>query len=436
MFPYPSVLRPSAALARNFSKHGSGLDIGRLIQSNILGSVAGGASPQVIRPGAPNPLSGKVMKFGDSSLHLTVLDPKESEDCCFFVSCGLGGASSKRSLFESYKSIAKLVGTENLGVYSSLTDAERRSERYRKGLPYYYDGEYINVEESENFFEKVFKERFFDPVSKLKDPKTIQPLALFGFSIGHRENISHVNYLHERIINALRNEGKNVGLTSRYFEKLTLVNIGSPVSWGRGRLPKSMIDGLVEGIVTPKDAEECLDSQKKLGTEEEVVKYPVPDVKTINYRSAFDAGTAKPKEDFANFHCNQLLLTTPQVACFTRPGVIKDKMYVFGHGLVPEIFLTDDAQEPPKNNLLGHDLPDYADAIAKHPATMHPILTLGSLVKADPLHSGSGVIQLAYDPKKAISEKDKEILELKWSREIRRREFMKFFYDEDRGASR
>ena len=85
-----------------------------------------------------------------------------------------------------------------LMVYSSLTDCERREERFRKGLPYYFDESYINVEESENFYNQVLKNRFFDKDDKLKNPQDVNKIILFGFSIGHRENKSHVNLLHQR----------------------------------------------------------------------------------------------------------------------------------------------------------------------------------------------------------------------------------------------
>ncbi|NBV06520.1 MAG: hypothetical protein EBS06_04710 [Proteobacteria bacterium] len=148
-------------------------------------------------------------------------------------------------------------------VYSSLTDSDRREERFRKGIPYYYDESYINQEESENFFNQVLRNRFFDENDKLKNPDDVKKIILFGFSIGHRENKSHVNFLHQKISQALVREGKDVKQISEYFSKLALVNIASPVNWEGRKLPKNIIEGLDNGTISPKDAEDYYNQQKE-----------------------------------------------------------------------------------------------------------------------------------------------------------------------------
>ncbi len=155
----------------------------------------------------------------------------------------------------------------------------------------------------------------------------------------------------------------------------------------------------------------------------------MPEVRTINYRSAFDMGTAKPIDDFNNFHCNEMLLTMPQVFGFIRPDRHTEKMYVFGRGLVPEIFSSDDINESPKNNMLGHNLADYADAISKHQSTMLPILTLGSLVGLDLSAPQAGIVEHVYREERVPSERDNKSLRLEWHREMSRREGMRSFYE-------
>ncbi len=319
-----------------------------------------GNTPQAIKNGKVNPLAGKVVTFS-KSWESTTLSPDDTEEFSAILSCGLGGASSEDGLFESFYPIEKLMrDSGKLMVYASLTDSDRREERFRKGIPYYYNESYINQEESENFFNQVLKNRFFDKGGKLNNPKDIKKIILFGFSIGHRENKSHINFLYQRISEALEKEGRDQKQIKEYFNKIALVNIASPVNWEGRKLSEEIIKELDEGRISPQDAENYYNAHKE--TQNLHSKPMVPLVREVGFRSVLDMGTAKPESDFNNFHCNQDLYRA-RIFRFVRPEQRTAEMYLFGKGAVDKVFDGVGVDNGYKQNKLGHNLTDYSAAI-------------------------------------------------------------------------
>ena len=344
-------------------------DTDKLIKDNMLGS---GKSPQNILPAKiPNPLAGELVTFL-KPWKAERLDQNDSNKFDIILSCGLGGGSSEDNLYESFYPITKLLDSQNLAVYSSLTDCVKRDERFRKGLPYYYDESYINDEESSNFFKKVLEKRFFDNKGKLKDPENVSNLMLFGFSIGHRENKSHMNYLYQKISSTVEKEGINSKQIQAYFNKIALINIASPVNWDCRKLPKEIIVGLEQGKISPGEAEEYYE---KHGSIDKEIPYPPITTRTINYRSVLDFGTAKPKSDFNNFHCNHDLFVG-KIFKFKSPKQGQESMYLIGKGLMEDI-LEEDIKTW-KNNTLGHNLTNYAKTIYGNVETLFPVNILKS----------------------------------------------------------
>ncbi len=383
-----------------------------LIRDNTLGV---GKSPQKIKEGKPNILAGKVVTF-DKAGKSEILDSTDiSNHFSIVLSCGLGGGGSEKSLFESYEPISHLLYKDEVAVYSSLRDSEGRQERFRKGLPYYYDESYVNEEESQNFFKQVLEKRFFTD-GKLKDPRKVQNLLLVGFSIGHRENISHINFLYDKIAQSLDKEGKNPSLIQRYFEKVAVVNIGSPVNWRGKKVSKEILTAVEQGTIdlgdiTEKDYTDFGDAEVRR----------LDRISVLNIRSVMDMGTAKPEADFNNFHCNSLLYR-PEIFKSVRLGR-NESMYIFGAGKVKELYF--DKSDVLKHNFLGHGLESYAKAIHDSTSTTKTILSLLSSPRYDLSLPESDVLYLPYDQNRRPSLEDTKILEEAWAGELQIREVMR-----------
>lgn len=408
------VKHSTEATSASKSKLSSVADVDQLIKDNILGL---GKSPQVIKDGKPNKLAGKVVTFADPWQSET-LDPSDvSTDFSVLLSCGLGGGGSEGNLYKSYFAISRLLDKDEVAVYSSLKDAEGRQERFRKGLPYYYDESYINEEESENFFKQVLQKRFFKDDGKLKDPRKVSDLVLFGFSIGHRENISHMNYLWEKLTEALEKEGKIPSLITKYFDKVALVNIGSPVNWSDKKVSQEILTAIEQGSITPADIKE-----EHYVTRVTPAYRRLSHINIVNFRSVFDMGTAKPAADFNNFHCNPDLYV-PEIFKYNRPFG-KEYMYVLGAGKVRELYFEDEL-ETLKHNSLGHELRNYAQAIFDS-KSLNSILSLISSPRSDISRSESADRgYLVYDQNRQPSESDIESLQKEWRRELAVREVMR-----------
>lgn len=396
-------------------KPASAIDINRLIENNILGL---GVTPQVIKSGKHNELAGKVVTF-DRPWESETLSPKDvSEDFSVVLSCGLGGGSSVSGLYKSYFAISRLLDIDRVAVYSSLNDAEQRQERFRKAMPYYYDQSHINEEESRNFFDQVLKKKFFNDEGRLKDFRKMSDLVLFGFSVGHRENVSHINFLQREISSALDRESKSPDLIKKYFEKVALVNIGSPVNWSGKRVSQKILKALESGEILPAEITEKDFIVESAGhsMQKKSLQFNI-----VNFRSVFDMGTAKPESDFNNFHCNSAIFV-PEIFKFARPNH-KDYMYVLGAGKVREFYF--DESEMPKDNALGHELINYARAIFDSEGAKRPILALTSSAKSDISRAEPDVRYFVYDPERKPSDDDKETLREEWSRSLAVRNFLR-----------
>ncbi len=397
----------------------SAQDIELLMSKNILGASAN-LSPQTIIPGKKSELSGHLVDFSHP-WEADILSPQDVEQFSAILSPGLGGGSTNKSLYESCFPISQLIDLK-VAVYSPLTDAERREERFRKGLPYYYNETYINEEESENFFNKVLKKRFFNEGGQLKDPNKVNNLVLFGFSIGHRENVSHVNYLRKKIVEALAQEKKPPELLQEFFYKIALVNIGSPINWEGKKLPHEMLVDLESGKKSIQEAEAHYSKNGLLEPDEE----ELPELRVINYRSVVDMGTAKPRSDFNVFHGNPKLYSAKTYR-IERPNRALEDMYVFGQGLVKESFVSSNVGEFLKSNILGHDLCAHAQTINDNEEALMPIMVLKSSTKFNIAPVQRGVVEMLYNPNKKPSTSDMDFVKLEWFRECARREAMKLY---------
>jgi len=388
-------------------------DINKIIINNQLGK---GDTPQmgIMKSGLKSEFSGHPITFGDSGEPTILTDTSESK---VVLSPGLGGGSSKRSLHASWLPVSQLID-KNIIIYAPLTDTDRPA-RFRRGLPGYYDRTYINQEESENFFNKILKNRFFDDKGILKNPENISNLVLFGFSIGHRENLSHINYLHKQISKALLDEGSDKKFIQNYFDKISLINIASPLNWDDIKLPTEILEGLESGRLSPADAEKYrLENPNTKQLEED----KLPKFTIINYRSVVDMGTSKPISDFNVFHCNKNFYV-PKIFSFGRFGMSGyEVMYIIGRGLIEESFIDEGDIETIKTNGLGHDLSAYVDAISKNTDLMIPIT---NLLKGR-VNTGLGFIR-TFNPDKNPTDEDRSVLKLEWGRQVEKAEAMKFY---------
>lgn len=348
-------------------------DIEKITDSNILGV---GESPQNIRPMPKNMHAGKFFTFNPKGQDLYEDLEVEGEDLHnipVLVSCGLGGGYSKKTLFDSWLPFQQLlsINPEDIAVYSSLNEGESSKTRFQKGLPYYYDESYINQEESENFFEKFLKLRFFNKDDSLKNLDEISPLLLLNFSIGYRETKSHMNFLYQKVLKVLEKEGIDLKEVSKIFDKIQSINVASPVNWSNKKLPNYLIKELENGNISVRDIENYMTKEFISFDQRDLFQLPSPE-QTISVRSIFDKGTAKPVDDFNNFHRNHKLFQYP-VNYFERQylnnPIKKDEMTIIKDTKLYNIsFCKSGNSIYLKNNSLGHNLPNYTEAMSNSSA--------------------------------------------------------------------
>lgn len=293
----------------------------KLIGDNVLGQ---GISPQKLDSNKFNEFAGELLGFEtiryDKDQYLTTFgksDIKKSKDIVF--SPGLGGGENKKRLEDSLLILTHFKEKSGLLAYSPLDEGINRKNRFNNGLPYYQNPYFINETESNNFFDKVLKSKFFNADGTLKTIEEIDHLTLSGYSIGHRENISHINYL----IREFRKIGLKDEEIDEYLEKISLINIGSPVNW----------------------------------TVEIQDDHPIQKLRIINIRSQLDFGTAKPIEDFNNFH-NNPDFRYDKLPYFQNPNNPNEVMFVLTKDIVGDNF---------DLRTKGHDLNNYMKVIASHP---------------------------------------------------------------------
>ena len=397
-------------------------DTEKSIENNILGK---GKTPQNIAPSKSNSFSGKCLTF-HKPRQSEIIDSKDACEFPVVVVPGLGGGDSEDRLYESWHPFSQLLSVypQDMMIYSPLLEGEERPKRFREGLPYYYDESYINKTESTHFFDNVLKPRFFDD-GKLRDPETISPLLLAGFSIGYREVKSHLNFLYEEISKTAEKEGSSnqQHLIQEYFNKIAVINVASPLNWSGRKLPKEIISALAEGEISPKEAEELY---IKEGSPKEKT-YPPVKINILHYRSVVDRGTAKPEDDFNNFHCNRELYH-PEIFYFIRPDT-KEAMYVMGTGLIKSMLLNNDKLGSSyKNNSLGHNLDNYLESIYENPKLFRPIENLQHFLSTNKSANKKidftntqyqlGTTMLLFNENRCPDEKDRLALIKAWHSEL------------------
>jgi hypothetical protein len=134
----------------------------------------------------------------EAGSELRIANPEMVAKAQVIITPGLGGASSDRALRNTYSQMAKLAPNLRKLIYSPKLDADQ-DRRYIKGAMPYVETDYINQEESENFFEKIFVPIFFDQEKQLKDPNDCKRVILLSHSIGAREAGSHLRYLKAKL---------------------------------------------------------------------------------------------------------------------------------------------------------------------------------------------------------------------------------------------
>lgn len=409
--PRKESIRRSSSI-RLQEKPYSGETFEKLLENNFLGK---GTTPQKIIPGINCGFNGKMYTYNPNDNYSPIeVDPSEAQDFDVIFSPGLGGTSSPHELANSCFAIDKLFSPKRVLVYSPLKEGERIPERFREGLAFYFKEDYIDEEESENFFNKILKPRIFEKDGKLKNPDDIKPFILCGYSVGHRGGtVSHINYLHEKIKEAFAKDGKGSrwNLIKKYYSKITVVNIASPVNWANINLPKEVVDEIVKGSMSPREALQYYEEHGSYGME--CPTFPASYITTINYRSLFDMGTAKPEHDFVNFHCRKELFEL-SASCFARPLVASEKMYVLG-----QPYLHEDLEDPTnpasgyKGDLYHHGLGDNVGMMRKF--GFNP--NYSEETKQIPSHKKFST-PIEFDTNREATDKDWKCLRDEWRKEL------------------
>lgn len=223
-----------------------------------------------VDPKLTNPYAGQVLTFGSGASSLKETKEDEIKRAEIIVSPGLGGGGSEWALHDTMFQMSRVFPGRHLAIYSPVNEGEGRACRYALGMGCYIVPSFINEEESENFFKKVFAPRFFDPSGKPLPPEKCSRIVLGNFSIGGREAESHFRFF----ANQLLASGVRKRDIPQYFDKIALFNIGCPrPSWGNPedrpltatvfsqddvgcrKLPQFMIDFLLNGRLGSSPAE-------------------------------------------------------------------------------------------------------------------------------------------------------------------------------------
>lgn len=235
---------------------------------------------------------GQVIEI-EAGSELRIANPEMVAKAQVIITPGLGGASSDRALRNTYAQMAKLASNLRKLIYSPKLDADQ-DRRYIKGAMPYVETDYINQEESENFFEKIFMPIFFDQEKQLKDSNDCKRVILLSHSIGAREAGSHLRYLKAK----LEESGHEEDQIKKYMNKILCVNIGSPLTQS------------LECELSP----------------------------SVYFISLTDCGSKKPEKFFNNIFLNPDLYRQ-KVTCLTRYGKNSPNMLlVMGPDVIPPTF--------------------------------------------------------------------------------------------------
>lgn len=281
-----------------------------------------GYIPGKIDKGPDNDNAGKVMDFDDVLLEA---NSDKIRECKVIGVPGLGGGESSKVIARTLLDFKRIFPGSL--VYVPKDEGAGRENRYIEGLGYYSNEGHINRLESESFFEKIIAPKITNENGKLLEPEKINKFTLLGFSIGSREIKSHVNYLSDHLIS----QGVERGDLQRYFNRVMVLNIGSPINWS--------------------------DHFRAL-------YLPSPNI--INVLSSTDMGSRKPDELMRAVFLNPASHVEGEVTKFLRPFMNpkKEGLVVLGGGVVSNGKMIKEGVFVP--NKLGHNLSNYVDAITSH----------------------------------------------------------------------
>ena len=248
------------------------------------------------QPGSSTGLFGQAIEIKAGS-EPRIANPEMVAGVQVIIIPGLGGASSDRALRNTYDQMTKLAPDSRTLFYSPKLDADQ-DRRYIKGAMPYVETDYINQEESKNFFEKIFMPIFFDQEKQLKDPNDCKRVILLSHSIGAREAGSHLRYLKAK----LEENGCEEDQIRKYMNKILCVNIGSPLTQS------------LERELSP----------------------------SVYFISLTDCGSKKPEKFFNNIFLNPDLYRQ-DVTCLTIDGENSPNMLlVMGPDVIPPTFKRSD----------------------------------------------------------------------------------------------
>jgi hypothetical protein len=172
-----------------------------------------------------NPLAGKVVVIEQGLVEMRKSKTKKPQ--VIFVP-GLGGGTSSSRVERNLSSAQKFLPNADMVVYVPLHECDaKQHERYANGTKLYDDRNFINEEESRNFFEQVIKTKFCDEQGNLLPPEQCERLILVNHSIGAREAVSHMKWLKRH----LAESGLGEAEIKKYMDKILRINIASPDSF-------------------------------------------------------------------------------------------------------------------------------------------------------------------------------------------------------------
>ncbi|MBM5782109.1 MAG: hypothetical protein FJ368_01665 [Pelagibacterales bacterium] len=294
--------------------HQDYVQVEKIIKSNLMPDFSDlRFIPSSIKPGPENKCAGSF--FSLKKDQLIEAEKSELKEAKVIVSPGLGGGDSEKQLKYSIEEFRRIF--PDAVVYSPLKDGQGRESRYIEGLHYYQNENYINLEESNNFFAKIILPKITDKDGNLLKPEEIEKFTLAGFSIGSRENRSHLEYTYEFLLS----KGVAEAEIPKYFDRISVVNIGSPVNWSSLRVDS------------------------------------IP-IFTTNILSATDMGTRKPDSLMRAIYLDPECHDNDS-SFFYRPNSTNNHLIVLGNNYVPVV-------SQRVVNKLGHDLAAYIDAVIKN----------------------------------------------------------------------
>lgn len=333
--------------------------------------------PGSIAPGPYNKSAGEILSFNDRK-DLTKLDIDKISSSKVIAIPGLGGGDTLDRASQSLSQFKRLFPEAIL--YSPLLEGERREDRYLNGLYHYQNEDAINQDESENFFKKVISPKILDENGKLLPPEAMDRFSLVGFSIGSREIKSHINYLFEFL---LKHDVEKPDI-QKYLDKISVVNIGSPINWSNHKASYSPF--------------------------------------ILNILSVTDQGTRKPDEVMRGFYLDSKS-HLEEASLFHRPFAEKGKdcAVILGNDAVPNGKIENGVFVP---NLLGHNLSGYIEALLNASDPVKKLLDLqrsftsdcgisGEQFKKESIACLKGAREFEYD--RELKEHDVKNLLKSWS---------------------